>query len=133
MTYEEERVVTRTDDHVVEPHAHSVSESSVAYRPSPLATLERLIVFIFGLIQALILVRIILLLLAAREGSAIVQFVYNISEVFVAPFRGILRIDEVEAGAAAFDVGAVVALIGWTIIELLVLALIRVFRPTATV
>jgi hypothetical protein len=133
MTYEEERVVTRSDHRVVDPHAHSVAETSVAYRPGPVATLERLIVFIFGLIQALIFVRIVLLLLAAREANAIVQFVYSISEVFVAPFRGILRINEVEAGVAALDVGAIVALIGWTIIELLVLALIRVFRPTARV
>jgi hypothetical protein len=37
-----------------------------------------------------------------------------------------------QAGAAAFDVAALVALIGWIIIELLVLALVRVFRPAAT-
>ena len=73
-----------------------------------------------------------LLLLAARESNDIVQFVYNVSEIFVAPFRGILRIDEVQSGAAALDVGAIVALIGWVIIELIVIALIRVFRPSAT-
>jgi len=55
-----------------------------------------------------------------------------VSDVFVAPFRGILGINEVQAGAAAFDVAALVALIGWVIIELIVFGLVRVFRPAGT-
>ena len=100
--------------------------------PSPLGILSRLIVFLFGLIELLIALRIILLLFAARGSNDIVAAVYNISEVFVAPFRGILRIDEVQAGVTALDVGAIVALIAWVVIELIVLALVRVFRPTAS-
>ena len=95
--------------------------------------LTRLIVFLFGLIELLIGLRIILLLVAARQSNDIVAAVYNISEVFVAPFRGILRIDEVQAGVTALDVGAIVALIAWVVIELVVLALVRVFRPASTV
>lgn len=132
MTFEEERVVTRTEEHTAGPHGHAHSESTLTHRPNPLVTIERLIVFIFGLIQAVILMRIILLLLAAREANPIVDFVYNLSEVFVAPFRGMFAMDTVPAGQAALDVAAIVALIGWTIIELLILALVRVFRPRAT-
>ena len=104
----------------------------VSWSSSPGAMLERLIVFIFGLIELLIVVRIVLLLVAARESNAIVQFIYNLSDIFVAPFRGILGINELQAGAAAFDVAALVALIGWLIIELIVIALVRVFRPATT-
>lgn len=129
MTYEEERVVTRTEGDVpAETHNHGVSE--VSYRPSPLATLERIIVFVFVLIQALLLMRIILLLLAAREANAIVNTIYELSEVFVAPFRGMFAIDTVQAGQAGLDIAAIVALIGWTLIEILVLALLRIFRPS---
>ena len=78
------------------------------------------------------MLRIVLLLLAAREGNDLVQAVYNVSEIFVAPFRGILRIDEVQAGIVALAFGAVVALIGWLIIEVVLIATVRVFRPTAT-
>jgi uncharacterized protein YggT (Ycf19 family) len=102
------------------------------YAPSPLATVERLVIFIFGLIEAIILLRIVLLLLAAREGNDVVQFIYGVSELFVAPFRGILRIDEVQAGVAALDFGGIVALVFWVIIELVVIAALRVFRPSAT-
>ena len=132
MTYR-----TETEVEVVEPRETIVQdrivERRVATGPSPMGVLRRWIIFVFGLVQLLIGLRILLLLFAARQSNDIVAGIYNISEVFVAPFRGILRIDEVQAGATALDVGAIVALVGWTVIELVVLALLRVFRPTATV
>ena len=125
MTYRREVEVTETVPPVV-------VERRPAYGPSALGIVERWIVFIFGLIQLVIGLRIILLLVAARQGNDVVSLIYNISEIFVAPFRGILRIEEVQAGAAALDVGAIVALIGWFVIELIILALVRIFRPRAT-
>jgi hypothetical protein len=124
----------RTDVDVVEPvdpyytHATRVTR----YSQGPAALLEKALVLIFSLIELVIVLRIVLLLLAAREGNALVQTVYNLSEIFVAPFRGILRIDEVQAGVVALDFGAIVALIGWLIIEVVVVAIVRMFRPTAT-
>ena len=97
-----------------------------------MAVIEKILLLIFSLIELVIVLRIVLLLLAARQGNDIVQLVYNVSDIFVAPFRGILRIDEIQAGTAALDFGAVVALIGWLIIEVVVVAIVRVFRPTAT-
>lgn len=139
MTYERERVVTHTEEPApvstpAEPatDSHTVSETTIRRGPGPLAMVERLVIFVFGLIQALIVMRVILLLLAAREANPIVEFVYDLSEVFVAPFRGMFAMDTVPAGQAALDVAAIVALIGWTILELLIIALIRIFRPAAT-
>jgi len=125
----------RTDVEVTEPREtyvrEEVRERDVS--PSPLGVLSRLVVFLFGLIELIIGLRIILLLFAARESNSIVAAVYNISEIFVAPFRGIFGIRDLEAGASTLDFGAIVALIAWVIIEVVVLALLRVFRPTATV
>jgi len=130
MTYRTETDYVAPADGYVQGHATEVRR--VSYHSSPGAMLERLIVFLFGLIELLIVARIVLLLVAARESNAIVQFIYNLSDIFVAPFRGILGINELQAGAAAFDVAALVALIGWIVIELIVLGLVRVFRPAAT-
>lgn len=113
-------------------HVQATTTEVSTYRSSPMDTLKRLVIFVFGLIQLLIVLRIVFLLVAAREGNAIVSFIYDASEIFVAPFRGILRIDEVQAGATALDFGAIVALVAWFIIELIVLALLRIFRPSAT-
>ena len=130
MTYRSETDYVAPADGYVEGHATEVRR--VEYRPNPLATVERLVVFVFSLIELLIVARIVLLLVAARESNSIVSFIYSVSDIFVAPFRGILGINEVQAGAAALDVAALVALVGWIIIELIVVALIRVFRPVAT-
>lgn len=130
MTYRSETDYVAPADGYVEGHSTEVRR--VEYRPNPLATVERLVVFLFSLIELLIVARIVLLLVSARESNAIVSFIYNVSDIFVAPFRGILGINEVQAGAAALDMAALVALVGWIIIELIVVALIRVFRPAAT-
>ena len=134
MTYREEERITHTEEEVVaEPaHGHSVATREVSYRSSPGAMVERLILFIFGIITGLIILRIILLLVAARQGNDLVSFIYNISEIFVAPFRDILRIDAVDAGLSELDVGALVALVGWAVIALLVFGILRIFRPSAT-
>ena len=129
MTYRTEVEITEPAETVVHDR---VVERRVDYAPSPLGVVRRLIVFIFGLLQLLIVLRIVLLLFAARGSNDIVAAIYNISDIFVAPFRGILGRNEIQSGATELDVAAIVALIGWTVIELVVLALLRVFRPSAT-
>jgi uncharacterized protein YggT (Ycf19 family) len=129
MTYRTEVEVTEPGETYVRDH---VVERQVVAEPDPLGFVRRFIVFIFGLIQLLIGLRIILLLFAARESNDIVAAIYNISEIFVAPFRGILGTNQIESGATELDVTAIVALVGWTVVELVVLALLRIFRPRAT-
>ena len=89
---------------------------------------RRIVVLIFGLIQIVIGARIVLLLLDAREGNALVSAVLGISEVLVAPFEGILRTDSLNAAGSILDITAIVALVSWTILELVVLWAIGIFR-----
>lgn len=86
------------------------------------------VVLVFGLIQLVILARIGLLLLNARTANDIVTGVLNISQVFVAPFEGILGTDSLHTAGGVLDLAAVVALVGWTIIELIVLWAVGIFR-----
>ena len=46
----------------------------------------------------------------------------------MAPFEGILRTDALRAGGSTFDVAAIVALVGWTILELIVIWALGIFR-----
>jgi len=89
---------------------------------------RRIVVLVFGLIQLVIGARIVLLLLDAREGNAIVSGILDVSQVLVAPFEGILRTDSINAAGSTLDVAAVVALVGWTVLELIVLWAIGIFR-----
>ena len=89
---------------------------------------RRIVVLLFGLIQIVIGLRIVLLLLDARTGNALVSAILDISQIFVAPFEGILKTDALHAAGSTLDVAAVVALVGWTILELIVLWVVGIFR-----
>ncbi len=89
---------------------------------------RRIVVLLFGLIQIVIGLRIVLLLLDARTGNALVSGILDVSKIFVAPFEGILNSNALSSGGATLDVAAVVALVGWTILELIVLWVVGIFR-----
>jgi len=89
---------------------------------------RRIVVLVFGLIQVVIGARIVLLLLDAREANGLVSAILNISQVFVAPFEGILRTDSLHSAGAVLDITAIVAFVGWTIVELIVLWAVGIFR-----
>jgi hypothetical protein len=106
----------------------SVVSETVRHTPSGAETARRVIVFLFGVVQVLIAVRIVLLLAYANQANQLVRFIYDASAIFVGPFDGILHTNAVHAGHSVLDIAAVVALVGWTILEALVLALVRIGR-----
>ena len=100
MTYER-KVVTQTDaDPAVAP-ATSTHVERTEVSPSGGEMLRRVVVLIFGIIQAFIVLRIVLLLLNAREGNDIVAFILNVSQIFVAPFIGIFPPDNLTSGGSS--------------------------------
>lgn len=46
----------------------------------------------------------------------------RLDAIFVAPFQGILSSDALRSGGSVLDGAAIVAFIGWTILEFLILA-----------
>jgi hypothetical protein len=89
---------------------------------------RRIIVLVFGLIQLVIGARLVLLLLDAQAGNGLVAGILNLSQLFVAPFEGILRTDAIHSAGSTLDVAAVVALVGWTLLELIVTWVVGIFR-----
>ncbi len=80
------------------------------------------------MLQVALILRIILLLLVANPGNDVVALILNVTDPFVEPFRGMFSLDRVTADQGSMlDVAAIVALIGWTLVEALILALLRVF------
>jgi uncharacterized protein YggT (Ycf19 family) len=106
----------------------------VASGPGGAVLAERIVTFVFGILQALLLLRIILLLLVANAGNDLVQFIFNVTQPFVEPFRGMFSLNAVKADqGSVLDVAAIVAIIGWTLLELLIIAGIRLFSRRSTV
>jgi hypothetical protein len=106
----------------------SVVSETVRRSPSGAETARRVVVFVFGIIQALIVVRIVLLLIDANQDNGLVRFIYDLSAFFIGPFEGILKTNAVQAGASVLDIAALVALVGWTILEFLIIAGIGIAR-----
>jgi hypothetical protein len=89
--------------------------------------LIRLVTFLFGVLQIALVLRILLLFLGADQGNTIVSDIVNVTNPFVDPFRGMFSIDQIKPSAGSvLDVAAVVALVGWTILEALIVGLLRV-------
>lgn len=141
---ERERVTVERDRYAGHPVEEPVVERPVVERrvvhdpvavgPSPADTGRRLVWLLFGILQGLIILRIVLLLLAANQGNDLVAFIVGVTDPFVEPFRGMFRLDEVSAaGGSVLDVAAVVALIAWTLVEALVLAIVGLADRRATV
>jgi hypothetical protein len=113
--------ITRTDSRHVSASGPGGSELT-----------RRVVVLVFGLIQLVIGLRFVLLLVDAREANGLVSGILNISQVFVAPFEGILRTDALHSGGTIFDGAALVALVGWTVLELIVIWAVGIFRRQQT-
>jgi hypothetical protein len=133
MTIQDEQSVvsTQTQDPIAVGQpvvSSSVQTRRVTATPDGSELTRRVIVLVFGLIQLVIALRILLLVIDARTGNGIVSGILNISQVFVGPFEGILKTDALHAGGSVLDMAAVVALIGWTVIEAIVLWIISIFR-----
>ena len=133
MTYER-RVTTHTeDDPAVVPAAGPATRTGTVVErtevsPSGGEMLRRIVVLIFGIIQAFIILRIVLLLLNAREGNDIVSFILNTSQLFVAPFNGIFNVNNLQSQGSVLDIAAIAALVGWTILEFIILWAVNLFR-----
>lgn len=132
---------TSTGDPVVtpqaEPAAARTQRTTERYvdpaGPGTASVLARIVTFAFGVLQALLILRIILLLLVANPGNEVVSFILGATDAFVEPFRGMFALDRVTADQGSMlDVAAIVALIGWTLIEALILAGIRIFSRRAS-
>ena len=114
-------------------NVNSTGEPVVYARTSPMTPIIRAVWLFFGVLIALIGIRILFLALGANEGNVIVDTIYGITDPFVAPFRGIFSIDQVQpTGQSVFDVAALLAIIGWTLVALLITAILRIFDRRAT-
>lgn len=83
----------------------------------------RVVYWIFGVIIAFIVLRMILMLLGANQGSPFVDLIYTVSGIFVAPFYGVFNYTPLY-GFSVFDINSLIAiivyaLVGWAIGSLL--------------
>ncbi len=130
----ERRTTVRETTGTPPPAAESVYvEERTSTRRGPMSVIRDVIVLLFGILQVALVLRVVLLLLIADRANDIVSIILNLTDPFVEPFRGMFALDRAANGSGSvLDIAALVALLGWTLIELLILAVLRIGRGRAT-
>jgi hypothetical protein len=89
---------------------------------------RRVVYYILGVIVTFLVLRMVLLLLAANQGSWFVDFVYAVGGFFAAPFFGVFSYEPVY-GQSVFEVSSLVAIIVYC---LLAVGIAKLFTLTKT-
>lgn len=95
----------------------AVTRQHVATRDTVPASVvgKRVVYYIAGVIIAFLVVRLVLLLLAANQGNGFVDFVYAVGGFFAAPFFGVFSYTP-SYGSSVFEVSTVVAIIVYALL-----------------
>jgi hypothetical protein len=100
-------------------------------RSRGVARISQVVDYIFYVIYALLGMRFLLALLAARSTAGFVQFIVAVSNPFYAPFRGIVDSPRTDQGHTLL-LPVVVAIIAYVILHLLILGLFRMLAHRKT-
>jgi hypothetical protein len=124
-------VVHQSGDHVHEEHV--VQNVNLEYREA-LNKVSQFIWLLFGGLEALIGIRVLLLLIGANPGNWFTAFVYQLSEIFLWPFRNIVANPSFQN--YVLEVTSLIAmiiypLIGWALVRLIWVLFYR--APTSQV
>lgn len=88
--------------------------------------LTRAIWYIFGVIAAILALRIVLLMLSANPATPFVDFVYSISGIFVVPFYGIF--DQPDYTKFYVDTSSIVAIVVYWLLAVGLAKLVNLTR-----
>jgi len=72
---------------------HPLTSNRSAARGAVTARVARIADFAFGVLYALLLVRLALEFFGARKGTGFVEIIHTLTEIFYAPFKGIFPTD----------------------------------------
>ena len=91
-------------------------------------TAGRSVYYIFGILEVLLAFRFFLKLFGANPSSGFVDFVYNVSAIFVAPFAGIFNTSTADGDVvtSVFEPATLVALAVYALLAWGIVTLIRV-------
>jgi uncharacterized protein YggT (Ycf19 family) len=102
-----------------------VREASVVKSSTPARRTMEGIYLLFGIIDALLLIRLVLKLMGANPHAGFASFTYGVTDFFLAPFHGLLP--TVVNGQSVLELSVIFAIL---IYSLLALALVRLVAIT---
>ena len=129
----EEPVVQETvmrRDPVVQAQREVVEDPSASGRVM-VARITGIIWLLFGVLDAMIVLRIALKLIAVNPASGFASFVYGLTDVFLAPFASLIGSPVV--GSGVFEIFSIIALVAYALLAWVIVRLFRlIFTPART-
>jgi hypothetical protein len=127
-----EEVYEQTDG--VNQYTERVVVDNAAERRQSAYTISQFIWLAFGILEGLIVLRIILRLIAANPANPFANLVYRITDIFLWPFFGLTA--QPAAGGFVLELSSIIALIvyallSWVLVKIVWLIMYR--RPTTVV
>jgi len=122
QTTEVEKTATDTDGARVEQRT-----TTQVTKASGVVMAQRVIWFILGVINVLLITRFVLLLLGANNDAGFVTFIYNITAPFVAPFVGIFG--QPTYGQFMIEWSSLLAMIVYSLIAWGIVSVITLSNP----
>jgi uncharacterized protein YggT (Ycf19 family) len=140
-------IAARAVDHTTRPEAQRMDNIAGEFRAKAvdevvetereverargLARISQVVDYIFYVIYALLAIRLLLALFAARNSAGFVQFIYSITDPFYAPFRGIVASPRTAEGYT-LALPIVIALIVYALVHLGINGLLRLIAHRKT-
>jgi hypothetical protein len=100
-------------------------------RSRSLARVSQVVDYIFWVIYALLGMRFLLALMAARSSAGFVQFIVTVSNPFYLPFQGIVASPRTDGGHTLM-LPIVIAIIAYALLHLAINGLLRMFAHRKT-
>ena len=102
--------------------SESPKRSATSYQ-----TAGYLIYFVFGLLEVLLAFRFVFKLFGANPSTGFVDFIYNLSAIFITPFAGIFNtsLAKGDVTTSIFEPATIVAIIVYAVLAWGIVALIR--------
>jgi hypothetical protein len=126
MAEQLQQVKTVSDDGVASQTTRTVTEDRAKEPQSRLAA--RVIWFIAGVINTLLVLRFVFVLLGANAGNGFVNFIYSVSHPFAAPFFGIFGYST-HYGVSRFESSTIVAILVYTLVAWGLTRLVTIRQP----
>jgi len=122
-------VVQQHGDHV---HEQQVVENVNLEHRENVYKISQFIWLLFGGLEALIGIRVILMLIGANQGNWFTAFVYQLSSLFLWPFQNLITNPSFQS--MTLEVTSIIAMIVYALLGWLLVRLIRVifYRTPAT-
>ena len=122
-------------DNAGQEHREATSADRAAERRYKLYLTSQIIWIVFGIVEALIGIRVVLKLIGANPANEFAHFVYNASALFLAPFVGLTGTPA--AGGMVLEVSSIIgmlvyALIAWALVKIVWLLGDRPMTRSAT-